>query len=313
MSGPKISLEQWRALVAVVDAGGYAQAGEQLHKTQSSVTYAVQKVEQMLGLRLFEIQGRRAVLNDTGRVLYRRARALLDEAARIERAAGSLAQGCEAELRMAVEIVFPTWLLMQCMDQFGQAFPEIRLELYESVLGGTDELLLEGQVDVAIGSYVPPGFYGDLLVEFYAVPAASPDHPLHRLGRPLTMEDLREHRQILIRDSGRERARSTGWQGSERRWTVSHKATSIRAAVMGLGYAWYAEEIIRDELDSGRLRVLPLVEGLKRPIPLFLIYADRDAVGPGLRRFVEILRARVLHCPGAVEASASSSPTGPGH
>ena len=42
---PHISLEQWRALLAVVEAGGYAQAAEALHKSQSAITYAVQKIE----------------------------------------------------------------------------------------------------------------------------------------------------------------------------------------------------------------------------------------------------------------------------
>ena len=37
---PHVSLEQWRALIAVVEAGGYAQAAEALHKSQSAVTYA---------------------------------------------------------------------------------------------------------------------------------------------------------------------------------------------------------------------------------------------------------------------------------
>lgn len=302
MSGPRISLDQWRAFVAVVDEGGYAQAGAYLHKTQSSVSYAVQKIEQVLELRLFEILGRRAVLTESGKLLYRRGRALLDEAARVEKAAGTLARGWEPELRLAVEIVFPTWLLLQALARFSDEIPDTRIELYESVLGGTDELLLEGRVDFAIGSHVPSGFNGDLLIEFYAIAAAAPQHPLHQLGRDLTVEDLREHRQILIRDSGRERTRSTGWQGSERRWTVSHKATSIRAVTMGMGYSWFAEEIIRDELANGQLKPLPLREGARRPIPLFLIYADRDAVGPGLQRLVEILREQIGSCPGAVSA-----------
>ena len=57
---PHISLEQWRALVAVVEAGGYAQAAEALHKSQSAVSYAVQKIETQLALKVFELQGRRA-------------------------------------------------------------------------------------------------------------------------------------------------------------------------------------------------------------------------------------------------------------
>jgi DNA-binding transcriptional LysR family regulator len=48
--------------MAVVDTGGYAQAAEALHKSQSSVTYAVQKLESVLGIKAFEIQGRTAIL-----------------------------------------------------------------------------------------------------------------------------------------------------------------------------------------------------------------------------------------------------------
>src|SRR6266542_2140780 len=79
---PKISLDHWRSLAAVVDAGGYAQAAKSLHKSQSSVTYAVQQVESQLGVKAFRIDGRKAVLTPTGQLLYRRARALLDEADR---------------------------------------------------------------------------------------------------------------------------------------------------------------------------------------------------------------------------------------
>src|SRR6266478_6052232 len=56
---PKITLDQWRALLAVVDAGGYAQAAENLHKSQSAVTYAVQKLESLLGVKVFEVIGPR--------------------------------------------------------------------------------------------------------------------------------------------------------------------------------------------------------------------------------------------------------------
>lgn len=168
---PKISLEQWQALVAVVETGGYAQAAERLHKSQSTLSYAVQKLERLLGVKVFEIQGRKAVLTPAGQVLYRRGKALIDEAMRLERAAASLAAGWEPEVRLAVEIVFPTWLLLECLGRFGQERPETRIELYESVLGGTDEVLREGQVDLAIASEVPEGFIGDPLmaVRFIAI------------------------------------------------------------------------------------------------------------------------------------------------
>ena len=160
MVSPRISLEQWRSLLAVVDAGGYAQAAEMLHKSQSAVTYAVQKIESLLGVKVFEVIGRKAHLTPTGEVLYRRAKALLDEAGALESAAGSLAAGWEPELRLAVEIIFPTWLLLQCFARFAEERPQTRIELYETVLSGTEEALLQRKVDLAICSQMPPGFAG---------------------------------------------------------------------------------------------------------------------------------------------------------
>jgi DNA-binding transcriptional LysR family regulator len=293
MSTPRISLDQWSALVAVVEAGGYAQASDRLHRTQSTITYTIKKLEDLLGVKVFELQGRKAVLTATGQVLYRRGKALLEEAGRVERAAAELARGWEPEIRLAVDIIFPTWLLLECFAAFSAERPDTRVELVESVLGGTEEALTEGRVDLAIGGNVPGGFLGDPLMQVRFVCAAAPSHPLHQLGRTLTLDDLRQHRHLVVRDSGALRSRSGGWL-NERRWTVTHKATSIRAACMGLGFAWYPEENIRDELASGALVPLPLAEGRERYVTLYLVYADVESAGPGARRLAEILRSRVV-------------------
>jgi len=291
-ANPRISLEQWRSLLAVVDAGGYAQAAEALHKSQSAVTYAVQKMETLLGVKIFEVVGRKAHLTPTGEVLYRRAKALLEEAGALEGAAGSLAAGWEPELRLAVEIIFPTWLLLQCFARFADERPQTRIELYETVLSGTEEALMQRRVDLAVCSKVPPGFAGDILMRLRFIAAAHPDHALHRLGRQLTLQDLREHRHLVIRDTGSQR-RSGTWLGAEQSWTVSHKATSIHAAVMGLGFAWFPEETVRDELERGVLKPLPLREGSEIWADLYLVFADRDYAGPGALRLAEIIREHV--------------------
>ncbi len=288
----RISLEQWRSLLTVVDAGGYAQAAQVLHKSQSAVTYAVQKVEALLRVKVFEVVGRKAHLTPTGEVLYRRAKALLDEANALEVAAGSLAAGWESELRLAVEIIFPTWLLLKCFARFGEEHPQTRLELYESVLSGTEEALLERKVDLAICSQVPQGFIGDPLMRLRFLAMAHPNHPLHQLGRELTLQDLREHRHLLIRDTGSQR-RSGNQLGAEQSWTVSHKATSIHAAGMGLGFAWFAEDTVRGELERGELKALPLREGGERWANLYLVFADRDYAGPGAVRLAQIIREHV--------------------
>ncbi len=292
MPQPRTTLDQWNALIAVVEAGGYAQASTRLHRTQSTVTYTIKKLEEVLGVKVFELQGRRAVLTPIGEVLYRRGRALVEEAGRLERASAELARGWEPEIRIAADIIFPTWLLLECMAAFGEEHPDTRIELVESVLGGTEDALTEGRADIAIGGVVPGGFMGDPLMQVRFVCAAAPSHPLHQAGSALTLDDLRHHRHLVLRDSGALRSRNSGWL-NEKRWTVTSKATSIRAACMGLGYAWYPEESIREELDSGNLVPLPLAHGGERYVMLYLVHADLDTAGPGVRRLSEILRDRV--------------------
>jgi DNA-binding transcriptional LysR family regulator len=292
MPGPRITLDQWDVLVSVVESGGYAKAAERLHKSQSTLTYAIKKLESLLGVKVFELKGRKAVLTPTGELLYRRARTLLENTARLEKAAGELAKGWEPEIRIAVDILFPTWLLLQCFGEFCGERPDTHLELYETVLGGTEEALAARRVEFAIGTRVPQGFAGDILMPVRTVCMAAPSHPLHRLGRELTLEDLRRHRHIVIRDSGEQRVRSAGWL-NELRLTVSNKATAIHAVATGMGYAWYPEDSVRGELERGALKPLPLREGAEKAGTIYLVFADREAAGPGALRLAEIIRQGV--------------------
>lgn len=285
----RISLEQWRALIAVVEADGYAAAAGRLHKSQSTVSYAIARIEELLGVELFEIQGRKARVTAAGQLLYRRARALVEQAERMERAASELAGGVETQLHLAVEIIFPTWKLLECLGRLCSEYPRVSVQLHESVLGQTGELLTSGRVALAIGSSIPPGYLGDVLTRVRFLAAAAPGHPLHHLGRPVTADDLREHRHLLVRDPASEPMPAASWEGGEPRWTVSNKATSIRAACMGLGYAWYPEEMIRGELESGALAALPLAHGTEHIATLYLIHADPEAPGPVAARMAEIL------------------------
>jgi len=292
MANPRITLDQWNALVSVVESGGYARAAERLHKSQSTLTYSIKKLESLLGVRVFELRGRKAVLTPTGELLTRRAKTLLENTARLEKAAGELAKGWEPEIRIAADILFPTWLLLQCFGEFCAEHPDTHLELYETVLGGTEEALAARRVEFALCTSVPQGFAGDILMPVRTVCMAAPSHPLHRLGRELTLEDLRRHRHIVIRDSGEQRVRSAGWL-NELRLTVSNKATAIQAVATGMGYAWVAEDSVRDELERDALQPLPLREGAQKAGTIYLVFADREAAGPGTRRLAEIIRQGV--------------------
>ena len=90
-----------------------------------------------------------------------------------------------------------------------------------------------------------------------------------------------------------QRTRAGGWLGAEQRWTVSNKATSIRAATLGLGFAWYPEENIRDELASGVLKPLPLRQGAEKWAELYLVFAERDYAARDTLRLAAIIREAV--------------------
>lgn len=291
---PHITLEQWRSLIEVVDAGGYAQAAEKLCKSQSAVSYAVQKIESLLGVKAFEIQGRKAILTPTGQMLYRRALALMNEANDLERAAHKLSAGWEAVITIAAEILFSSDRLLTCLQRFGQESPGTRVELIESVLGGTSDALLSGNVDLAISPQLPPGFLGNVLMRIRLLAVAHADHPLHHQGRELSYRDLRAYRHVVIRDSGTKRDQRAVTVEVDQRWTVSQVATSIQAVCMGYGFAWLPEEHISKELQTGILKPLPLKEGYTREVPLYLILANPDFAGPGVRRLADILMESVI-------------------
>lgn len=293
LPAPRITLEQWRAFASVVESGGYAQAAHALHKSQSSVTYAVQKLEAQLGVEVFVVVGRKAQLTAAGEMLYRRARQLLEDAGGTERAASKSSAGWESEIWLAVEILFPAWLLLGCLDRFGAESPQTRIELLETVLDGTPEALQSGRADLAISPRIPPNFNGEPLMTVRFVPVANPDHALHKLGREVTLRDLRRHRHLVVRDTGSQRDNRPATVEVEQRWTVTHMATSIGAACRGYGFAWFPRDKIRNELAEGVLEVLPLRDGRERSLQLYLIFADRDAAGPGTLRLAEIIREDV--------------------
>jgi DNA-binding transcriptional LysR family regulator len=217
---------------------------------------------------------------------------LLDEAGSLEGAAATLAAGWEPELRLAVDIIFPTWLLLRCLAQFAGEHPQTAIELHETVISGTEEALTLRKVHLAIAGTIPQGFTGEALLRLRIIAAASPSHPLHQLGRKLTLQDLRKHRHLIVRDTGTHR-RPGSAIGAEQTWTVGNKATSIHAACMGLGFAWFAEDTIRGEIERGELKPLPLRDGAERSAELYLIFADRDYAGPGALRLADIIREHV--------------------
>lgn len=293
----KATLEQWRMFKAVLDYGGFNQAAQAVHKSQSSIHHAVQKLEHSLGVSLLEVHGRKTVATPAGELLLKRAAYLLHEAAKLEEVAGTLGAGVETSLHVAVDEAFPQSTLYQALEQVSAEFPLLRVELRETILTGANELLEAG--DAVIGISPLPfmdGLNEEICQETF-IPVAAPEHPLHCATESLTLEDLKSHRQLVVRDSAANASSDSGWLGAEQRWTVSHLHSSIKLVCQGLGFAWLPEREIRPHLNSGALIRLPLQVSQDRSLKFYLNYRDADSLGPAARSFIGNLRLQSMTLP----------------
>lgn len=292
MSLPRTTLEHWHVLQAIVEHGSFAKAAEALHRSQSSVSYMVARLQEQLDVPLLEIDGRKAKLTAAGSALLSQARRLLDDAHALEQRARDLQAGWEAEIRLVVDGLLPRPLLTRVLHEVDAGCPQSRVRLSETVLSGAEDALLRHEADVVVCNSVPPGFLGDPLMDVEFIAVAHPDHALHRFGRELTTDDLARELHIVVRDSGTQ-GRDDGWLGSARRWTVTSGSTRLALMRAGLGFGWAPVAHIEDDLAAGRLKPLPLREGRCRKRTLYLVLADPRQAGPGARRVAEIIRACV--------------------
>lgn len=290
MNTSRVSLEQWKALQAVIDYGGYAKAAEKLHRSQSSVSYAVNRLQDLLGIQVLEIKGRKAELTDAGKVILLRSRQLVADASHIEQLAQHLNSGWEAEVKLAVESAFPTEYLMQALKDFNKLSHKTPVRIEEVVLSGADEALIEGRVDLAITPFIPQGFLGEELIRVNFLAVSTPEHPLQHLGRPLNSKDLNRETHVIVSDSGN-KGLDGGWISDARRWTVTSPESALKLISNGLGFGWLPEKEIQQQLNNGSLKPLPLKQGKHNPAILYLVYADIEQTGPATKQLAELIKS----------------------
>lgn len=291
MKAPRISLDQWKTLQAVIDHGGFAQAAQALHCSQSSVSYNIARMQEQLSMPLLRIEGRKAVLTSIGEVLLRRSRQLTADAAQLESLVQQIQEGWEAEVRLVVDAAYPSQKIVQALQAFKPLSRGCRVLLREEVLSGTEEVLHDGAADIALSGVKIMGYLPIELGTISFIAVAHNQHPLHQLGRKLDATDLSAQMQVVIRDSGRRQPRDTGWLGAEQRWTVASVATSAEFIRAGLGFAWLPEHIIAADLASGVLKKLPLETSSIRHEPFFL-YSHKDKpLGKAAKILIDCIQA----------------------
>lgn len=286
-----VTLKQWRALHAVVDCGGFSGAAESLHLSQSSISYAIAKLQAQFGFSLLKINGRKAELTKEGKALLERSRNLLCDAVELEACADRLRRGQHNEIRMAIEPEFPIALIAKALDRLVQSGNHVKVALTELGAADLEETLRSRRADLAVTSRVPTGYDHVPIFQFDYVAVTNIRHRLHRLKRELQPEDFAGEVEILI----------TGYHGQqpiERRmypsvrsgnWCVGSIDAAIRALNEGLGFAWLPRHYVEAGRDRHVLSILPIKNHCSRIVRLELAYNRLLHASPQLQALMEML------------------------
>ena len=296
MNIPRTTLEQWRVLQAIVEAGGFVQAAKILNRSQSAVSYSVNSLQEQLGLSLLEMQGRKAVLTAQGRTLLRRAQEVLAAAEELELFSERLKQGLESELWIEVDSFFPTELMTAALREFRSFDSHIRLQIRESLMCRQVEAERGRNADIVIGPRVPASDLSDALLSVPLCAVAVADHPLHALDGPCSLAQLASHMQIAVCEGGTLNPADRGWMNSRSRWVASSLRQAIELVRDGLGYAWLPMHMVTDEIECGQLKPLRLHAGEIRAAQIYVTHAKPGASGPASERFVEIIKRLSAAC-----------------
>ncbi|HAS64134.1 MAG TPA: LysR family transcriptional regulator, partial [Vibrio sp.] len=146
----KTTLEQWQTLHYIDQAGSIQAAAQALNKSHTTLIYSVKKLEQQLGIELIAVQGRRAVLTEHGKTLLRRADSMLEQAHELEMISTQLSSGVESQITVSIDhLCNPNWLY-QPMQRFLQDNSATSIQVIETSLSKTTEMVVSEQADIAI-------------------------------------------------------------------------------------------------------------------------------------------------------------------
>ncbi len=289
----KISLDLLQILDAIERHGSFTAAAVALNRVPSALSHAIAKSESDLGATLFLRQGRRATLNEAGRTLLEDGRHLLRAAGELERRVQRIADGWEAELRIALDAVIPVETLFPLLKNFYTAGHSTQIRISGEVLGGTWDALTTGRADLAIGAPGDlPARSGiatrPLCTHSNFVFAIAPDHPLAAWEGPVPASELLRHRAVVVADTSQELdARTVGLIEGQDVLHVPDIRAKAAAQVAGLGIGHLPRRLAVPEIAAGRL-VEKTLDTPRTPLPLHVAWRTRTG-GKAQAWFIEEL------------------------
>ncbi|MGO4706703.1 hydrogen peroxide-inducible genes activator [Microvirga sp. 2MCAF38] len=197
-----ISIRQLRYFLALVDTSSFSKAAKRVGITQSTLSAAIQEMENALGVCLVERSGRHFALMATGELLAREAR---DIVARVDDLPTSLsreARPLTTRLRLGVVPSIAPFLLPKALPHIRGAFPELHVAVREGLSRSLIADIRSGNLDAAIIAlpFTTTGFQVEPLCEDEFLVAVSERHRLAN-SRAVSAEDLQDE-PILLLESG---------------------------------------------------------------------------------------------------------------
>jgi DNA-binding transcriptional LysR family regulator len=291
----KISLDGLQILDAIDRRGSIAGASAELHRVPSTISYAVAKLEDDLGVAVFERAGPRLHLTAAGAELLREGRYLLKAAQDLEQRVRRVATGWETQFSIALESLLAPSAIADEVREFYRIADQTRLRISQEVMSGMWEALLDRRVDLLIAAAGEgPSGGGYVAERMGSVPfvfAVSATHPLAKAREPIGKNDLRAHRAVAVGDSALRLApRTVGLIFGQDTLTVPDIMSKYAFQRAGFGFGYLPEPYVRPAIDAG-LMVEKQVEERRPTENLYLAWRP-DEEGAALAWWLKRMRRR---------------------
>jgi DNA-binding transcriptional LysR family regulator len=261
-----VTLDQLRILMAIAETGSFSAAARRLSRAQSAVSHAVLALETALGVALFDRTGRAPKLTEAGRVLLGDAKAVVSRTEELRARARSMGQGIEPELSLAVDVMFPTDVIIESLRALQSAFPSLPVTLHTEGVDTVDMRVREGTVLLGISPEIErladDGLERRFLSEITLVSVVAAGHPLANYLGPIPIKELERHVQLVLSERDWLVARAQGkpvspvFRGviSPHAWRFVDLGTRYSFLRAGFGFCNMPLHMVAEDIAAGRLK-----------------------------------------------------------
>lgn len=286
-----LNIEALKALDAIDKKGSFAAAAESLFKVPSALTYTIKKLEQDIGVPLFDRSKQRAVLTPAGRLVLEQGRDILLATNRLYDAVKQLDSGWEREIRIARDTIVDGAPLMSVVQEFTELGTNVDITLSVEALSGGWDALHSGRVDIVIGATgeLPKGLYRTHKIGAAKfVFAVARNHPLAKINEVIEGEMLLQYPSIVVADSSVFLpSRDVGVFASKQVIRVNSMNAKLQAQAQGVGVGFVPTHLVKPYLENGSLIVKECA--LPRTDQDIFLAWRKDQEGKALDWFVEAL------------------------